>query len=47
MYYYNNYDSHCEDVLCTTHDIVIESLYDNIMHALLNANSYIPITRPH
>ena len=22
---------HCEDVLCTTHDIVIESLYDSII----------------
>ena len=28
---------HCENVLCTTHDIVIESLYDSIIHALLNA----------
>ena len=39
---------HCEDVLCTTHDNVIESLYDSIIHALLNAaNSSIPFTRPH
>ena len=39
---------HCEDVLCTTHDIVIESLYDSIIYALLNAaNSSIPFTRPH
>ena len=39
---------HCNDVLCTTHDIVIEALYDSIMHALLNAaNSSIPFTRPY
>ena len=39
---------HCEGVLCTTHDIVIESLYDSIIYALLNAaNSSIPFTRPH
>ena len=39
---------HCEGVLCTTQDIVIESLYDSIIYALLNAaNSSIPFTRPH
>ena len=39
---------HSENVLCTTHDIVIESLYDSIIHALFNAaNSSIPFTRPH
>ena len=38
---------HCVDILCTTH-IIIESLHDSIMHALLNAaNSSIPFTRPH
>ena len=32
----------------STHDIVIESLYDSIIYALLNAaNSSIPFTRPH
>ena len=37
---------HCEDVLCTTHDI--ESLYDIIIYALLNAaNSSIPFTMLH
>ena len=39
---------HSEDVLCTNHDIVIESLYGIIIYALLNAaNSSIPFTIQH